>query len=81
MTITVRSVFEGDGKYYPQVFLDEFLYELCICSNTIELMFHKELTLIKEAHQKNVCSVIIDILKMLVINFNHMFVMVVMLCQ
>ena len=28
MTIIVRSVFEKDGKYYPQVFLDECLYEL-----------------------------------------------------
>ena len=27
MTITIRSVFE-DGKYYPQAFLDECLYEL-----------------------------------------------------
>ena len=28
MTITVRSVFEEDGKLYPQVFLDDILYEL-----------------------------------------------------
>ena len=28
LTIVVRSVFEEDGKYYPQVFLDECLYEL-----------------------------------------------------
>ena len=28
MTIIVRSVFEEDGKYYPEVFLDECLYEL-----------------------------------------------------
>ena len=28
MTIIVRSVFEGNGKYYPQVCLDEYLYEL-----------------------------------------------------
>ena len=28
LTIIVRSVFEGDGKYYPQVFLDECLYEI-----------------------------------------------------
>ena len=28
MTIIVRSVFEEDDKYYPQVFLDECLYEL-----------------------------------------------------
>ena len=27
MTITIRSVFE-DGKLYPQVHLDDFLYEL-----------------------------------------------------
>ena len=28
LTIIVRSVFEKDGKYYPQVFLDESLHEL-----------------------------------------------------
>ena len=28
LTIIVRSVFEEGGKYYPQVFLDECLYEL-----------------------------------------------------
>ena len=27
-TITARSVFEEDGKYYPQVFLDDCLYEV-----------------------------------------------------
>ena len=26
LTTIVRSVFEEDGKYYPQVFLDECLY-------------------------------------------------------
>ena len=28
MTITIRSVFEEDGKLYPQVFLDNTLYKL-----------------------------------------------------
>ena len=28
MTIVIRSVFEGDGKFCPQVYLDECLYEL-----------------------------------------------------
>ena len=28
LTITVRSVFEEDGKYYPQVFLDQCLHEV-----------------------------------------------------
>ena len=30
MTVTIRSVFEEDGKLYPQVFLDNTLYELSI---------------------------------------------------
>ena len=28
LTIIVRTVLEEDGKYYPQIFLDECLYEL-----------------------------------------------------
>ena len=28
MTITIRSVFEEDGKLYPQLFLDDTLHEL-----------------------------------------------------
>ena len=28
MAIILTSVFEEDGKYYPQVYLDEFFYEL-----------------------------------------------------
>ena len=28
LTVIVRSVFEEDGKYYPQVSLDECLYEV-----------------------------------------------------
>ena len=30
MTITIKSVFEENGKLYPQVFLDDTLYELNI---------------------------------------------------
>ena len=30
MTITIRTVFKEDGKLYPQVFLDDILYELSI---------------------------------------------------
>ena len=39
MTITIRSVFEEDGKLYPQVFLDEALYELNIWKMLV--MFYK----------------------------------------
>ena len=28
VTIIIRSIFEEDGKLYPQVFLDDSLYEL-----------------------------------------------------
>ena len=28
VAIVIRSVFEDDGKYYPQAFLDDCLYEL-----------------------------------------------------
>ena len=27
MTVIMRSVFEEDGKFYSQTFLDEYLYE------------------------------------------------------
>ena len=28
LTIIIRSVFSKDGKFYPQLFLDDALYEL-----------------------------------------------------
>ena len=28
LTIIIRAIFEEDGKYYPQVYLDECLYEV-----------------------------------------------------
>ena len=28
MAIVVRAIFHENNKYYPQVFLDEYLYEL-----------------------------------------------------
>ena len=28
MTIVVRAVFHENNKYYPQVFFDEYIYEL-----------------------------------------------------
>ena len=28
LTIIIRTIFEEDGKHYPQVFIDDCLYEL-----------------------------------------------------
>ena len=28
LTIIVRCIFEWDGKFYPQIYLDDCLYEL-----------------------------------------------------
>ena len=33
MTIIIRSVFEEDGKLYPQVFLDDAFYDARIQQN------------------------------------------------
>ena len=34
LTIIIRSVFSEDGKFYPQLFIDDALYELWKCYNT-----------------------------------------------
>ena len=28
LIIIIRNIFEKDGKYYPQIFLDDCLYEM-----------------------------------------------------
>ena len=63
LTRISRSVFTEDGKYYPQVFLDECLYELKKCYSMKELMFQKELTLIKQRNENNLCFAIFGIFK------------------
>ena len=74
MTKIIRSVFEEGDKLYPQVLLDDALYELQKCYYTRKLKSQKELTLIKKVHEKNVSFVIIGISKMLELNSNRMFV-------
>ena len=69
MTTIISFVFEEDGKLYPQVFLDDALYELVYknasckqhikCQNMIESIFLKELILIKQVRQKSVIFVTI----------------------
>ena len=47
--------------------------------STIELIFQKELLLIKQVHESNVIFVAFGILKILVLSTNHIFAMVVMI--
>ena len=35
ITVIARNIFEKDGKYYPQNFLDECLYELVFLKTLI----------------------------------------------
>ena len=46
LTIIIRSVFSEDGKFYPQLLLDDALYDVWKC-NTKKLLMMKELTTIK----------------------------------
>ena len=57
MTIVFGAIFQENNKYYSQVFLDERLYLLLIIYKGYilkELMFLKELMLIRQRNQKNV---------------------------
>ena len=78
MTITVRSVFEEDGKLYPQVFLDDTLYELNVKKlyNATGFIFQKRLMLIKQNCWKDAIFVIIGVLKILVLSMRNIFAMV-----
>ena len=51
ITVIIRNIFEKDGKYYPQIFLDVCLYEIKKCFNMKELIFQRELILIKQISQ------------------------------
>ena len=59
MTIVVRSVFQEGNNYYPQVFLDERLYDL----EYDKIDISERIMLIRQMHQKNVIFVIITIFR------------------
>ena len=33
LTIIVRRIFEDDGKFYLQLYVDDCFYDLCVASN------------------------------------------------
>ena len=61
VTIVIRAVSPENNKYYPQVLLDECLYKIQKWYIIIELMFLKELSLIKQVHQNSVIFVTIGV--------------------
>ena len=64
LTIIIRRAFSEGGQFYPQLFVDDALYELVQKRySTKKLMFQKELMLIKQVHQKNVSFITIGFLK------------------
>ena len=79
MTIVARAFFHENNKYYPQVFLDDCLCKLQKCYIMIELMFLKELMLIKQVHQQSVIFATIGISETIVLNFNQTSVIDVMI--
>ena len=79
VTIIVRSVFVQNDKFYPQLFLDDALYELQKSYGIKKLIFQKELLQIKLVHQKNVNFVTIGFSKILDLNLKNMFVINVMI--
>ena len=66
ITRIISSVFEEGGKLYPQHFVW-----------IIKMLQYEKLL---QVHQKYLCFVVIDILKMLDLNLNRMFVTNVRMC-
>ena len=52
LTIIVRSVFEQEGNFYLQGYLDGCLYELQKCCSTKKLMFLEETDISKTSVSK-----------------------------
>ena len=63
-TITlIISITKKDDKYYPQLFLDNCLYEVLKCYHMTDLIFEKALIQVKQMHQKSVIFAIIGIFR------------------
>ena len=78
MTIAFRSVFQKDGKYYPQFFQMNVLYELEMLEyDRIDI---SEGTGVNKTNASKECDIChLCILKILALNMNHIFAMVAMI--
>ena len=75
LTIIVRSVLEDEDKFYPQVYLDECLYELYMLEyDRIDI---SEETDVNKKKASKECD--FGILKILVLSMSHFFAMAAMI--
>ena len=83
LTITVRFVFEEDGKYYPQVFLDECLYGLQILEyDRIDIAERIDINKTSASNKCDMCNYWYFLDKTLSVDavpLNHIFAVVVMI--
>ena len=78
MTVVVRSVFEENDKYYPQVYLDECFYGFLMLEYD-RIDFSEEIDINKRSGSKE-CVICYDwYLTLLVLSMSHIFSMVVMI--
>ena len=81
VTVTSRSVFKEDGKLYPQVFIDDTLYELNIKKmleyNRIDISEGTDVNKTNLSKDCDICHY--WYLRILVLNMNLIFVMDVMI--
>ena len=83
LTIIFRCIF-GDGKFYPQLYLNDCLYELRVTNNLKMLEYDlidisEGIVVNKTNASKELIFVTIGILKILVLSVSHIFAMAVMI--
>ena len=78
LTIIVRSAFEDEGKFFPQAYLDECLYELQRLEYD-RIDISEGIDINKTNASKECVFVPIGILKILVLSMSHIFAVVVMI--
>ena len=78
LTIIFRYISEEDGNFYPQLYLDDCLYELSMLQyDRIDI---PEGIDVNETSASKECDIVsIVLLKILVLSTNHIFAMAVMI--
>ena len=79
LTVIIRSIFEEDGKYHPQSFFDECLYEVQMLEyDRIDISKGIDINKINGSKECNIFPEWLFFL-MKTLNVNHIFAMVAMI--